>query len=354
MTKNSKQDINNLEQLLASGNKPNLYTAINNGNDNNVNTKLLQKSPYLSDSVLLAFLNHLPLFTEATLVNVLVANSPLSAQVLKIAFSLNLSLSALNTIKNAQVGTSQRTYTEANLAYEKNQLIINYNNQLSYVLNDKDNEARFDSLVLKYDFAINPKSRGLLAGALIDQQKYNQAQVQLDSLQSTDPQLSNFLAQLMQLRQIVNQIQGYSGNIKQSMDSLRLNRPAALAVKAQALYNSIFKKPFGEQIYLTQAQHNNAARIAQIAKVEAQIENSIIVFPNPTNNQITFMFGKEKQKNCTIEIYNANGQLVKNMGVAFDNESVSVEMQDLKDGIYFYRIYDNERQLKAGKIVLIK
>lgn len=352
--KNSKQDIKSLQQLLSAGDAPALYTAITNGNDANVKTKLLNKSPYLSDNVLLAFLNHIPSFSETTIKAVLLANSPLSSIVYNSLFKLKLTDVTLSAIKNAQAGISQRTYTERGLAYEKSQLVINYNKQLSYVLNNRDNEARFDSLVKKFDFAISPKSRSLYASSLIDQKKYPEAQVQLDSLQTTMPQLKDYLQQVMQLRQSVNQIQAYSGILKQNMDNLKATRPNDLAIKAQALYNSLFKKTFGEEIYITKAQQASVARMQQEVKEKIQSEDVIKVYPNPANNELYFVFNTDVATDITVNLYNVTGQLVKTKSFKTDDEPKLLELHELDDGIYFYQILSANSLLKANKVIIIK
>ena len=232
--------------------------------------------------------------------------------------------------------------------------MINYNNQLSYILNNRDNEARFDSLLANLDFTVNPKSRALYAGALIDQQKYPQAQVQLDNLQPSYPQLTDYLQQLMQLRQLTNQIQGYTGNLKLNMDNLKANRPSDLAVKAQALYNSLFKKTFGEVIYITPAQQASAARQAQIEKENSKQNDAIKVFPNPAANELYFIFNTDVTTDVTVNLYNVTGQLVKTKSFKTDDEPKLLELHELNDGIYFYQILSANSLLKANKVVIIK
>lgn len=351
--KTSKQDVKNLEQLLATGDAPMLYTALATNNETQIKNKLLNRSPYLSDAVLLAFITHNPQLSESTIKDILLANSPLSDNIYQSLIKLKLSASTADAIKMAQVGQSQRTYTELNLTYEKSQLQINYNNLLSYVLNDLGNEARFDSLLKNMDMVINPKSRAVLASAFIEQKQFTQAQVQIDSLQSIDPAMSSYLQTVMQLQQTVNQLQAYSGSIKTQIDAVRMQDSSTLAVKANALYNALFNKKFNERIYLNSPTTNNA-KMAHNNVAALDADNSISVYPNPANELIYFKLNTETTNNMSIELYSITGQLVASKICDVDKSIQEIETTHLQSGMYFYRILQNSVLIKTNKIVIIK
>ncbi|MBK8366520.1 MAG: hypothetical protein IPL10_03610 [Bacteroidetes bacterium] len=92
------------QQLLDDGNAQPLHNALaTNVSEQQLKQNLLQKGPYLSDQVLLALINHLPNYSDATLKEVLEANSPLSPQVLAAINQTNMSAKAkaqLNALQN--------------------------------------------------------------------------------------------------------------------------------------------------------------------------------------------------------------------------------------------------------------
>ena len=132
-----KQEIKQRENTLNKGNSSSLYDVISSGNENQVKNKLLDKSPYLSDGVLLPFLQHLPTFSENTIKDVIIANSPVTSTVMAAINNLSLSASVQSQINSAQVGISPRSELMTEIQYFKDQRFINYNYLLSVLLNDR-------------------------------------------------------------------------------------------------------------------------------------------------------------------------------------------------------------------------
>lgn len=62
-------------------------------------------------------------------------------------------------------------------------------------------------------------------------------------------------------------------------------------------------------------------------------------YPNPANNNITLDFSLDQKENISIDIYRANGQLVKrhNLGSRYQgNHREVLPLHELSDGVYFY------------------
>jgi len=349
----SKQDVKNLQNILEAGDKIGLYNAINNGNDNHVKNKLLQQSPYLSDNVLLAFLTHVPMFTESTIKAVLIANSPLTPSIIDVANKLTLSAVTKNELKNAQVGTSQRAYTERNLTYEKNQLIINYNYLLNACLNDLNNDNRFNNLLNRIDYGIKPNNRALKVAKLIEEQQFGSAQTELDSLQNA-PNLKAHLDNLIQIRQNINQKAAYKDNIKLAFDSLKAKRPLDVGVKSQSLYNGLFIQNYGEQIYLDATQSSRLMNEFKEEKKKMEQDKQVGVYPNPAQNELYFVFDMQDVQTIVVSLYDINGRLVGNKQFENNNEIHKLELNELTNGIYFYQIIAGDKVVKSNKVVIIK
>ncbi len=76
-------------------------------------------------------------------------------------------------------------------------------------------------------------------------------------------------------------------------------------------------------------------------------DNVISIYPNPSNDIFTFSNLKKGDK---LEIQNAIGQIVY---TSIINDSIlNVNLKNYEKGIYFYKIENNSRSLKSGKIIL--
>lgn len=71
------------------------------------------------------------------------------------------------------------------------------------------------------------------------------------------------------------------------------------------------------------------------------------VFPNPFANQLTFTLPSNQKS--TVRIYNMLSQLVIEQKLS---NSLTIETNDLKDGVYMYTIKNNQgKVLKSGKLI---
>ena len=81
---------------------------------------------------------------------------------------------------------------------------------------------------------------------------------------------------------------------------------------------------------------------------EANTNNGIAVYPNPSNGQITLVSNKS-MNNANIVIYNNLGQEVYKTTINGASQSLQL---DLAKGIYNYIIRDNNTVLQRNKLVI--
>ncbi|WP_051289251.1 M43 family zinc metalloprotease [Chryseobacterium daeguense] len=80
---------------------------------------------------------------------------------------------------------------------------------------------------------------------------------------------------------------------------------------------------------------------------EAEKSNAINVFPNPTAQYISI--ASPLVKINEVEIYNAEGRLVKNAFIK--NETDKIDVKDFQNGVYFIRTYADKRFVKSMKFI---
>ncbi len=74
----------------------------------------------------------------------------------------------------------------------------------------------------------------------------------------------------------------------------------------------------------------------------------IVLYPNPARQEVWLKH--ELENSPTIELINQMGQLVK-CDITYYKETVSINMQNLSTGVYFIKIFDENRELTFRKIV---
>lgn len=82
------------------------------------------------------------------------------------------------------------------------------------------------------------------------------------------------------------------------------------------------------------------------------IKEEVNVFPNPADKTVNFKFpANEVYANCTIEIRNLMGEITITMEL-ISEELITLDIGNLKQGIYFYSIKSKGLIIKQGKLVI--
>ena len=75
----------------------------------------------------------------------------------------------------------------------------------------------------------------------------------------------------------------------------------------------------------------------------------ISIFPNPTNGNVTISIPASVQGNVTVEVYDAIGKLA--IKEILSNDTNTINLSKLEDGMYMFKIINNNKTIKIGKIV---
>ncbi|MBA4241212.1 MAG: hypothetical protein C0448_10825 [Sphingobacteriaceae bacterium] len=77
--------------------------------------------------------------------------------------------------------------------------------------------------------------------------------------------------------------------------------------------------------------------------------DEISIFPNPTNGNVTISIPASIEGNVTVEVYDAIGKLTIKENIT--NNMSNVNLSKLEDGMYMFKIINNNKTIKIGKIV---
>lgn len=105
--------------------------------------------------------------------------------------------------------------------------------------------------------------------------------------------------------------------------------------------------------YYIPTENSKDTTLADTKQIKIQ-EISISVYPNPVKNSFNIEISEvDFSGNASFILYDSMGLKIKQ--IAIDNVNTSMNVSDLTQGIYLYKISDkNKRILKTGKIIINK
>ena len=83
--------------------------------------------------------------------------------------------------------------------------------------------------------------------------------------------------------------------------------------------------------------------------INESIASLISVYPNPNNGVVNINLTAELAKNASLEVYDALGKLVVKHVLA--NELNTINMSNLDNGIYTFKVLNNTNTVKIGKLI---
>jgi hypothetical protein len=83
--------------------------------------------------------------------------------------------------------------------------------------------------------------------------------------------------------------------------------------------------------------------------IDELVANNVTIYPNPNNGIINITLSSELSKNSTLEIYDAIGKLI--VTEALSGELNTLNISNLSNGIYSFRVLNNNNMVKFGKLV---
>lgn len=107
---------------------------------------------------------------------------------------------------------------------------------------------------------------------------------------------------------------------------------------------------WGNNLYL-----DNINILSELVAVEELTEVSEIrLFPNPVKDMMKVDFQLEEASKLQLEIFNAVGQKVQNLGAtnfSTGHNQFDVDASELSNGVYFLRMYNNDKELNRRFVV---
>lgn len=106
---------------------------------------------------------------------------------------------------------------------------------------------------------------------------------------------------------------------------------------------------WGNNLYLDNINITNLVATEELTEV-----SEMRLFPNPVKERMMVTFELEANKQLQVEVFNAVGQRVQNLGASNFNSGrnqFEINASDLSNGVYFLRIYNADKELNRRFVV---
>jgi len=113
---------------------------------------------------------------------------------------------------------------------------------------------------------------------------------------------------------------------------------------------------YEDAVYHDRGQWCNSVYMRQNNDLNKNPENhvqgfTVNLYPNPNNGEFTISLSGLSIEQCSLEIYDLMGSLLKTVSLKESNSDLKLE---LSNGIYFYRLVNNNLAVYSDKIIICK
>jgi hypothetical protein len=345
-----QNELVNLTSLIDGGNTITLLSAINSQSIGNVKNTLLNASPYLSDKVLLAYLNKTP--PAGHVKQVVENNSPVTAIVAQQLAAMNLPAGISNQINALQIGVSERQKLENQLSSIEGeiQLLINDLRRKfrSRLERPKEKQLLEDMARLESD-----KS---LAKIYLDENNTVSSKAKLNQIAqhntTENAKFCTLMNCLVTAKEQNRTVEELTTSELQTVETVS-NSDTKVANNAQVITN---KNPNQFMVHPF-VKINNGTNLRLVSKQEEETLNTPLsvvkfnLYPNPSNGLLTIQAIEKTEENYYVELFNAHGQRVITQKLTTD----AISLSNFTNGIYLVRVLNNSGvAVYSNRIILQK
>jgi hypothetical protein len=336
----SKSEIASLLELIDGGNTQNLLNAIASQSSGQVKNTLMAASPYLSDEVLLAYLATNP--PAGHIQQIILANSPVSQEVLDYLNGMNLPNGIRNQINAGQIGESGMDVLKDDVSAAIWEKDMATDELLRRYLNDTlvDQLDSMD-IVLKQNETL--ESDAIRVAVKVYQGKYTEAATLISEIRLITNQYNDYL-KLMESLIIIYQCQdkayrlNWDTPLKQDVETIANAGTEKIECKNAGSILELLKIFSQPEVF----ENVNPANARSVFDEELPSENEqyFTLYPNPTNNYLNIKLPVTFES-FTVEVYDMTGKLVYTQQVP-ESDYALVNTTNFNSGIYSVRIITSE------------
>jgi hypothetical protein len=353
-----KQTVTDLKNTIDGGSTANLLAAVQTQSGGNLKNTLMAASPYLSDEVLMAYLTSNP--SNGNLKQVLLENSPLSEVVMNKVTQQKLPKGIISQVLKAQTGVSSRDELVFETAYYEEEVAGTKDEIIQHYLFDEEVIDRTESIVKFLEQENCPKDGCIKTTMYIANKEYTKAEQELAVLaqNAENADFCNLYNKIIELEQSVSVNEELKNNLTIQSSIIEVSEKTTekqeVAIAKNLLQRAGLITYFDEIEPFIPA--GSGARLMnevenEISNFKLETSNKITVYPNPTSNEVNIAHNLNVVNGkIMFEVYNMMGVMVINEVLSSTNNTIKVN--NLKSGIYFYSITQNNTSIKTDKLMV--
>ncbi len=367
MVKNYQENV--LQSLTDNGNTDQFLASIANLAPNNFTkfyNQLMASSPYLSDTVLIAFMTH-PINKPAQKKAVVLANSPLPLNVRPYINQMNVNQNFKNQMWAAQTNNhNAKTTLENYIAWLGNRRQVEINS-LAVKCNKDTTGIQADSLINYLENSEILNDRIIRYSLLINKYEYNTAQNELSVINSLTYDLPAIMqmqySELTNLGEIlINTLQlpdssadslilsnqAYIENIAGTEFHVAQSDAVALLDKIGLTRDYIVWLPDGGATARSYKANTNNSEISDMCEM-------LVVYPNPSNGNMIIKYDTGSQEgNVEIKFVSPDGKIINCYKPTETRGEIQVNCNSCTTGIYILALYINDEKQCSNKLNIKK
>ncbi len=133
-------------------------------------------------------------------------------------------------------------------------------------------------------------------------------------------------------------------------DAIKGNISTDDAIAKIKICNETYRPPLKNNGPLSQ---RTIAPITE-SKITYAKEFAIAVYPNPTSGNITIAYSLQEFNNISFELFNAQGKKMISVVLNSEERELNISNLNLENGVYFYNITGDGKNLMTKKLVVVK
>jgi hypothetical protein len=349
-----RNEIDSLRNLIDGGNTTDLLDLIENASPGQVKNGLIAASPYLSDDVLLRYIQSQP--PVGHLRQVLLANSHLSHQVKSALVNYAMPNGIANQIAAAQTGVSERSKLYENINQRIYLMDLEYEDLISQLLLDDSDAATIENVIgVLREFEDYERLKRILSMYVSFNDTVRSAEVRQEIIQMNP---CPYFMELCDIQEEIGTKRCPAEAI--SADSTLLQRLTILSVNstdkevahsAECLINYYYNIDAEPEI-LTAASNQRSSESEQqtiVEEIDLFRSESDHFYPNPTDgiSWVDINFSDFEKVELIVATLDGKIEQQKTYLSTFDGQ---IDLTDLSKGIYLVIIKGDGQAVHQGKI----
>ncbi len=344
-------------ELLAQidgGQTDNLLRLIDQGTSDQIRDILLSKSPYLSDEVLIKYVNSNP--PSSDLLQVMLVNSGLSDAVKEVLTNHTMPNGIANQIADAQNKPSPRAQLFSEINYLEHQIEMGYAALTNEVLLGDYTPAELQELTKALQQNDNSSQANLLLAVYtyLGEQDNIRKQKQAILALNSNPEyvkLANLKATITN-NKTVSEILTESPDLFGELDELISNTSDEILIASVQSILDALSDNDEVPAFLTADNIPNESKHQQRKEIDLTRSINVSIYPNPTSGIVHFDYPDKGKGTMEIQVINLKGQIVAEF-LARDIHHTQIDLSYLGKGYYLVKIKLDGQVLETQKLELL-